>query len=273
MPSVGDARIAPDHSDRPLDELYRLDGRVAVVTGAARGLGARIVQRLAEAGADVLVTDLDADGAERTAAEAGERWSRRAISRQLDVADPDSIAAAAQVAVDELGRLDVWVNNAGISTATGSALDVDPDLIDRMLAINARGTLLGAREAAKRMPEGGVVVNIVSTTGFRGNTGLSAYVASKHAAVGITKALGLEFAPLGVRVLGIAPTVIDTPGVRAELAPLKEAGVDIEARVAANPLGRMGVPDDVARVVLFAASDMAAFMTGSTLAVDAGRLA
>jgi NAD(P)-dependent dehydrogenase (short-subunit alcohol dehydrogenase family) len=246
---------------------------VAVVTGAARGLGAQIVLRLAEAGADVVVTDIELQGAREIARQAGERWGHRATARRLDVGDPDSIASAAQFAIDELGRLDVWVNNAGISTATGSALEVDPELVDRMLTINARGTLLGAREAAKRMSDGGVVINIVSTTGFRGNAGLSAYVASKHAAVGVTKALGLEFAPLGVRVLGVAPTVIDTPGVRAELASLDQAGVDVEARVAANPLGRIGVPDDVARVVVFAASDMAAYMTGSTLAVDAGRLA
>ncbi|HTH07374.1 MAG TPA: SDR family oxidoreductase, partial [Ilumatobacteraceae bacterium] len=184
-----------------------------------------------------------------------------------------SIEAAADTAVGELGRLDIWVNNAGISTATGPAIDVDVEVIDRLLQINARGTYLGAREAAKRMTDGGVVVNILSTTGFRASVGISAYVASKHAAVGITKALALEFAPLGVRVLGIAPTIIDTPGVRAEMAPLLEAGLDVAARAAANPLGRMGVPDDVARVVVFAASDMAAFMTGSTLAVDAGRLA
>ena len=266
-------RVAPDHSARPLADLIRLDGRVAVVTGAARGLGAQIVHRLAEAGADVLAGDIDVSGAEGIAGEASSRWGRRVLGRHLDVADPESIAAAADEAVAVLGRLDVWVNNAGISSATGPAVDVEPEFIDRMFAVNARGTYLGAREAAKRMPDGGVVINILSTTGFRASAGISAYVASKHAAVGITKALGLELAPMGVRVLGIAPTVIDTPGVRAEMAPLLEAGVDVAKRAAANPLGRIGVPDDIARVVVFAASDMAAYMTASTIAVDAGRLA
>ena len=265
--------IQPDVTDRALADLIRLDGRVAVVTGAARGLGAQIVRRLAEAGADVLAGDIDADGAAGVAAEVAERWGRRVIGVRLDVGDPDSIVAAADRAVSELGRLDVWVNNAGISHATGPATDVSVEFIDRMIAINARGCYLGAREAAKRMPNGGVVVNLASTTGFRGSAGISVYVASKHAVVGITKALGLEFGPLGVRVLGVAPTVIDTPGVREEMAPLLAAGVDVAKRAAANPLGRMGVADDVARVVVFAASDMAAFMTGSTLAVDAGRLA
>jgi NAD(P)-dependent dehydrogenase (short-subunit alcohol dehydrogenase family) len=123
------------------------------------------------------------------------------------------------------------------------------------------------------MTNGGVIVNLASTTGFKAALGISAYVTSKHAVVGVTKALGLEFAPVNIRVLAVAPTIIDTPGVRDQMAPLREAGVDVEARVGANPLGRMGVPDDVARVVLFCCTDLAAFMTGSTLLVDAGTLA
>ncbi len=265
--------IAPDHSSVPLADLWRLDGRVAVVTGGARGLGAAIVARLAEAGARIVVGDLDGDVAERVAADAADRWGGRGIGMHLDVADPHSITAVAAHAVAEFGRLDIWVNNAGISPPTGPIEAVEPEFIDRMLAINTRGTMLGAKEAARRMTNGGVIVNLASTTGFRASAGLSAYVASKHAVVGITKALGLELAPKGIRVLGIAPTVIDTEGVRAEMAPLKAAGVDVAARASANPFGRIGLPDDVARAVVFAVSDMAAFMTGSTLAVDAGRLA
>ena len=123
------------------------------------------------------------------------------------------------------------------------------------------------------MTNGGVIVNLASTAGFKAALGISAYVTSKHAVVGATKALALEFASSNIRVLGVAPSVMDTPGVRDQLAPLREAGLDIEARVRANPLGRMGVPDDVARVVLFCCSDLAAFMTASTLLVDAGSLA
>jgi NAD(P)-dependent dehydrogenase (short-subunit alcohol dehydrogenase family) len=236
-------------------------------------LGAQIVRRLAEAGADVLAGDVDVAGVDALAAEVAPASGRHVVGVHLDVTEPGSIVAAADRAVTELGRLDVWVNNAGLSTATGPAVDVDPAFIDRLFAVNARGTYLGAREAARRMPGGGVVVNILSTTGFRASPGISVYVASKHAAVGITKALGLELAPRGVRVLGIAPTVIDTPGVREEAERLLQAGVDVRKRAAENALGRIGVPDDVARVVVFAASDMAAFMTGSTIAVDAGRLA
>lgn len=264
---------APDHSSRPLIELFSLAGRVAVVTGAARGLGEQIVRRLAEAGADVIAGDIDVSGVEATAADVSATSGRKVIGVALDVSDTATIAAAADRALGEFGRLDIWVNNAGISHATGPAVDVTDEFIDRMFAVNLRGTFAGAREAARRMPDGGVIINLASTTGFRASVGISAYVASKHAVVGATKALALEFGPLGIRVLGIAPTVMDTPGVRIEMEPLMQAGLDVAKRAATNPLGRMGVADDVARVVVFAASDLAAFMTGSTLAVDAGRLA
>jgi NAD(P)-dependent dehydrogenase (short-subunit alcohol dehydrogenase family) len=262
----------PDVSDRTLAELISLRGRRAVVTGGGRGIGAQIVRRLAEAGAAVVAGDLDGDAARAVAQEVTEA-SGRAIGCALDVSDSASLAAAADLAVSELGGLEIWVNNAGIFPATGPALDVDDAFVDRMLQVNVRGVYAGAREAARRMSSGGVIVNLTSTAGFKAGAGISAYVASKHAVVGITKALALDLGPLGIRVLSVAPTIIDTPGVREQMAPLAEAGLDVEARVAANPLGRMGVPDDVARVVLFCCSDLAAFMTGSTVAVDAGSLA
>ena len=242
------------------------------MTGGGRGLGAQIVRRLAEAGADVIAGDLDGDAAADVAGNADPAGGR-VLGCRLDIADTASLAAAADMAVAELGGLEIWVNNAGIFPTTGPALDVDDAFLDRMLQVNVRGTYAGAREAARRMTNGGVIVNLASTAGLKASAGISAYVASKHAVVGLTKALALDLGPLGVRVLAVAPTIIDTPGVREQMAPLAAAGLDVEARVAANPLGRMGVPDDVARVVLFCCSDMAAFMTGSTVAVDAGSLA
>jgi NAD(P)-dependent dehydrogenase (short-subunit alcohol dehydrogenase family) len=263
----------PDHSQRSLTELFSLAGRRAVVTGGARGLGAQIVRRLAEAGADVVVADLDGAGASAVAAEVAAATGRRVIGSRLDVGDSASLAEVADRAVGELGGLDIWVNNAGIFPTTGNPLEVSDEFLDRMLQINTRGTYAGAREAARRMTQGGVIINLASTAGFKAAPGISAYVMSKHAVVGITKALALEFGPLDVRVLAVAPTVMDTPGVADQLAPLKAAGLDIAAQQARNPLGRMGVADDVARVVVFACSDLAAFMTGSVLAVDAGALA
>jgi NAD(P)-dependent dehydrogenase (short-subunit alcohol dehydrogenase family) len=262
----------PDVSSRTLAELFSLHGRRAVVTGAARGLGAQMVRRLAEAGAEVVAGDIDAAAVDALAGELTHD-GRRVLGCRLDIADSASLAAAADLAVDTFGGLDIWVNNAGIFPTTGPAIDADDNFVDRMLTVNVRGTYAGAREAARRMVDGGVIVNLASTAGFKASVGISAYVASKHAVVGLTKALAREFGPLGIRVLGVAPTIIDTPGVRDQLAPLAAAGVDVETRVTTNALGRMGVPDDVARVVLFCCSDMAMFMTGSTLAVDAGDLA
>jgi NAD(P)-dependent dehydrogenase (short-subunit alcohol dehydrogenase family) len=263
----------PDYSDRPLGELVSLAGRRAVVTGGGKGLGARIVYRLAEAGADVLVGDIDAGAAKNLATEVAGATGRRVAGTGLDVSDTATLAAAADAAVANFGGLEIWVNNAAIFPTTGPAIDAADEFIDRLLHVNVRGTFAGSREAARRMTRGGVIVNLASTTGFKAAVGISAYVTSKHAVVGITKALALELAPSNIRVLGVAPTIIDTPGVRDQMAPLREAGVDVEARVSANPLGRMGVPDDVARVVLFCCSDLSGFMTGSTLLVDAGTLA
>jgi NAD(P)-dependent dehydrogenase (short-subunit alcohol dehydrogenase family) len=261
-----------DVSDRSLAELISLRGRVAVVTGAARGLGAQIVRRLAEAGASVIAGDIDLAGVQELAAEVAVASGQRVIACHLDVTDSSTLQGAAELAVVKFGSLDIWVNNAGIFPTTGPAIDVTDEFIDRLLTVNARGTFAGGREAAKQMTNGGVIINMASTVAFTASPGISAYVASKHAVVGITRALAVEFASRNIRVLGIAPAAIDTPGVQVEFAPLKAAGLDIEARKANNPLGRMGVPDDVARVVLFACSDLAMYMTGSVIAVDAGSL-
>jgi NAD(P)-dependent dehydrogenase (short-subunit alcohol dehydrogenase family) len=261
-----------DVTSRTLAELISLEGRRAVVTGAARGLGAQIVRRLVEAGAEVVAGDIDAAAVDELAQELS-TGGRRVLGCRLDISDSASLAAAADLAVDALRRLEIWVNNAGIFPTTGPAIDADDEFVDRMLTVNVRGTYAGAREAARRMVDGGVIVNLASTAGFKASPGISAYVTAKHAVVGLTKALGVEFGSRGIRVLGVAPTIIDTPGVRQQLVPLAAAGIDVEARVSTNALGRMGVPDDVARVVLFCCSDMAMFMTGSTVAVDAGDLA
>lgn len=123
------------------------------------------------------------------------------------------------------------------------------------------------------MTAGGVIVNLASTTGFRAAPGISAYSISKHAVVGATRALALEFASRDIRVVAVAPGPIDTPGVQEQMAPLKSAGLDVAAIMSRTPLGRGGVPDDVARVVTFLASDMASWITGEIVVVDAGSLA
>ena len=267
MPHVADL------TDLDVRQLLSLSGRAAVVTGGARGIGAAVGRRLAQAGANVVLADLDGDAAAATAAAITADTGIRTLGARADVTDSASLGAAADLAVAEFGSLDLWVNNAGIFPTTGPAIDAADDFIDAMLRVNVRGTYAGAREAARRMTGGGAIVNLASTAGFVPAVGISAYVASKHAVVGVTKNLALEFATMNIRVNAVAPGVILTPGVHDQLAPLAAAGLDVAARLSKNLLAdRAGVPDDVARVVLFLCSPLAAWVTGVVVPVDAGAL-
>jgi NAD(P)-dependent dehydrogenase (short-subunit alcohol dehydrogenase family) len=265
----------PDLTDTPIAELISLAGRRAVVTGGARGFGRRIALRLAEAGASVLIGDLDEDGALAAAAEVHEAFGVDTVSIRLDVADAESIALTADAAVERLGGIDIWVNNAGVFPST-PVLDMTDEQWDHVLDVNLRGTFIGAREAARRMVaagHGGVIVNFSSRAGVRGSgQGIPHYAASKFGVRGLTEQLALEFAEHGIRVLGIAPTRMPTPGVQEATARL-DPEVVARGRALDLPLGRPGTEDDVARVVLFCVSDLAMFMTGSTLLVDGGELA
>jgi NAD(P)-dependent dehydrogenase (short-subunit alcohol dehydrogenase family) len=266
-----------DVSHRSIADLMSLQGRVAVVTGGARGTGLGIVRRLAEAGAAVVIGDADEQDAHQ-AAQTVAPASGGILGMKLDVDDEGSVIGFADQVMSELGAIDLWVNNAGIYPGV-PVLDMTGAEWDQVVDFNLRGVFLGAREAAKRMisaGRGGVIVNIASTASFRASAAGSAhYVSSKFGMRGLTKALAVELGPYGIRVLGVAPTFIETPGTRARRADLDDSAYRefIERTGAAKPLGRVGVPDDVARVVLFCASDFSAFMTGSTLAVDAGDLA
>ncbi|MFJ7995702.1 SDR family NAD(P)-dependent oxidoreductase [Streptomyces sp. NPDC096310] len=265
----------PDVSSRSLAELISLSGRRAVVTGAGRGLGRAIAERMVEAGADVLIADIEQELASAVAEDLNAGRQGCALAAHMDVTDARSVTAAADLAVRELGGIDIWVNNAGIFPNV-PALEMSDGTWDQVFAVNTRGVFLGCREAARRMHEaksGGVIVNVVSTAGFRGTApGLAAYVGSKHAARGITRQLALEFGPLGIRVLGVAPTYVPTEGNMAAAAAAVPPtdSEDITSVMRPGLLGRLGVPDDIARVVLFCASDLSAFMTGSTLLADAG---
>ncbi len=189
---------APDLSGRTLEELIRLDGRGAVVTGGGRGIGFAISSRLAEAGAQVMIGDLDEAGAKEAADQiVHSGW--KASAAQLDASDVGALAAFADRAVGELGKIDIWVNNAGIYPM-GPAIDMDEALWDRVLDLNLKGTFFGAQAAAKRMAAagtGGVIINLASTAGFRGSPNATHYVASKHGVRGLTRGLAAEYAPLG----------------------------------------------------------------------------
>jgi 2-dehydro-3-deoxy-D-gluconate 5-dehydrogenase len=260
-----------------LAELIRLDGRAAVVTGGAKGIGFGIAYRLAEAGAGVLVADFDAEGAEAAAAELAARgWRAEAIA--VDVSDEDQVIAMVQACRSGLGGLDVLVNNAGIFPTVPIA-EMRPVDFDRVIAVNLRGLFLGTKHAAIAMREqgrGGRIINITSIDALHPSmTGLAHYDASKHGAWGFTKNAALEFAPDGIWVNAIAPGGVMTPGVQAMQAatPAGDTAVAaVEAFLARIPMGRMGDPDDIGRVALFLASDLASYLTGSQIVVDGGAL-
>jgi NAD(P)-dependent dehydrogenase (short-subunit alcohol dehydrogenase family) len=195
----------------------------------------------------------------------------------FDVTDAAAVSAGVTQAAEALGGLDGLVNNAGIFPFT-PVLESPDEAWHQVVRTNLDGAFYCSRECARLMAANGsgVIVNVGSTEAFRaGAPGLAAYVASKHGLDGLTKALALEFGPAGIRVLGVAPTLCDTPGLDEKRPIFEAAGVGdvIERTAAALPLGRIAVPDDVARVVVFCMSDMAALMTGSTLLVDAGAMA
>ncbi|MFL1433157.1 MULTISPECIES: SDR family NAD(P)-dependent oxidoreductase [unclassified Nocardiopsis] len=267
----------PDVSDTSISDLVSLRGRRAVVTGGAQGLGKAIAARLAEAGADLLIVDLDEVSARSAAGELSRRYRVTGIGSRADVRDTEAVAAAAELAVTDLGGLDIWVNNAGIFP-NAPVLQMPDQMWEQVFAVNSRGVFLGSREAARRMSAGGgVIINVISTAGFQvAFPGMAAYVASKHAARGLTKSLAVDLAPFGIRVLGVAPSYVPTEG---NIAAAQEAAHAAEAAGVELPkvdvmsqsrIGRLGTPDDIARVVLFAASDLSLIMTGSTLLADAG---
>lgn len=261
-----------DVAATPLAQLLALTGRVAVVTGGARGIGQACCTRLAEAGATVVVADVDKGAAHETATTIGER----AIAFHADVREPGSTRTLAEYAFRTAGRLDVWVNAAGIYPAT-PILDLDDDAWDEVLDVNLRGTFTGAREAARVMARtgtGGVIINVSSTAAYRvDGMGVAHYVASKFGVRGLTQSLAVELGPHRIRVLAVAPTVTLTPGLEAERERLESAGFALDQLGPGLPLGRIAVADDVARVVIFCASDLSLMMTGSTLLVDGGALA
>lgn len=259
--------------DRPtLGSLIDLTGRAAVVTGAGRGIGAACAARIVDGGGQVLIADLDESTANAMAAKLGDR----AAAMQVDLYRADAAEFLARRAVELFGGLDIWVNNAGIYPSTPLVELEDPEW-DRVLDLNLNAVFRGARAAARAMiagGKGGVIVNIASNAGMMAGPGIAHYVASKHGVVGFTKSLAVELAADNIRAVGVAPGVVLTEGMEARIESFEAAGFgDIDEHVArSTPLGRMASPDEVARVVLFAVSDLAAYVTGATLVVDGGQI-
>lgn len=247
------------------ETLIDLTGKNALVTGAAKGIGRAIAERLRAAGANVTLADLDASG-DATAREIGGSFV------VCDITNADQLSAAVTAAARG-GNLDILVNNAGIYPTTGPIDKVSDSFVSRMLEVNVRAQYSAAREAARAMKDGGAIVNLASIAGIRGGANITAYSASKGAVIALTRAFANELGPRGIRVNAIAPGIIDTPGVQEQMAPLKAGGLDIDAAIAANPLRIAGQPDHIARVTLFLVSELAAFITGQTVVVDGGATA
>jgi NAD(P)-dependent dehydrogenase (short-subunit alcohol dehydrogenase family) len=246
---------------------FDLDGQVALVTGAARGLGRAISLALADAGADVALGLRDAAGGGDVVHEI-EAMGRRALALQMDITDLDQVADAVDATVAGLGRLDILVNNAGVGPES-PAEDVRVEHFDHTVAVNLKGTFFVSQAAGRVMiAQGhGRIVNLSSQAGFVALPGESVYCMTKAAIAHLTKCLAVEWGTHGVTVNAVAPTFIATPGTEEALA---DPGfrADVLERIAA--LHRVGSPMDVAGAVVFLASPAASLITGETILIDGG---
>jgi 3alpha(or 20beta)-hydroxysteroid dehydrogenase len=239
----------------------RLDGKVAVITGAARGMGEHEARSFAAEGAQVVLTDVRADDVEAVASSLGDQ----ALGLAHDVTDADAWASVVQTATDRFGGVDILVNNAGIHRLAPLVEETRADF-ERVLAVNLIGPFLGMQAVVDPMVArgGGSIVNISSMAGLKGLPAHSAYAASKFGVVGLTQTAAIELGPLGIRVNSVHPGPINT-----DMLPPAPDGEDTD-RFAFLPLQRAGEPEEVAALVLFLASDESSFITGTQHRIDGG---
>ena len=251
--------------------MGKLDGKVAIVTGGAQGLGAAVAARFALEGARVMVADLDGEGADSHA----EALHGRGLGRRADVSDESDMVALISHTVEQFGGLDIMVNNAGILGPTGSILDVDVSQWDLTMSVHLRGTFLGIKHSARAMRahgRGGVILNTASTAGVRGGLGPHAYTAAKHGIIGLTESAASELVADNIRVNAIAPGGHLTPMV-AQVLTGRPDGFDEAEEImrARSPQGRAAHPTDIAGAYVYLASDEAWFANGATLVIDGAR--
>lgn len=251
-------------------------GKVAVVTGAANGIGRAVSMGFAERGAKVVLVDRDGAGA-KAAAQAIEQKGGAAISVTADVTQSADVQAYVKAALDKFGRIDCFHNNAGIEGKVMPISEYDEALFDQLMGVNVKGVFLGLRHVLPVMikQKSGSVVNTASIAGLMGSPNMAPYVASKHAVIGFTKAVAGEVAGHGIRVNAVCPGPVDTRmihSVEAQINPNDPAGVG-KKYTTAIPLGRYATAEEIANTVLFLCSDLASSVTGAQYVVDGGRTA
>lgn len=243
----------------------QFEGRVAVVTGAASGIGRASAQAFIAGGARVVVADINQEGAEALAIELGDR----ALAVAVDVADPASCQALIDRTVAAFGSVDVLFNNAGIAGVPGYTLSQSIEDWQRVIDVNLGGVFYCTRYALDVMRKGGrgVIINTASIDGFNGMATLGPYTASKHGVIGLTRTVALEYGRENIRCVAVCPGFIDTPMTQQGLSEEAAAGL---SQAIPNPEGRPAQPAEVANMVTWLASDQAAYVNGSYHVVDAG---
>jgi NAD(P)-dependent dehydrogenase (short-subunit alcohol dehydrogenase family) len=244
----------------------RFSGKVAVVTGAGRNVGAAIAASFAREGARVAVVDLDDGRAQATVAQIDAEVPGAATPFRCDVADPADVRKTMDAIADQFGRLDILVNNVAITDRGATVLDLDEDVWDQVLRVTLTSVFLCTKYAGARMVaagNGGAVINIGSTSGYRARPNALAYPAAKAAVINMTRSIAAQLAPHGIRVNSVTPNKVGSPVGRDEEPPDRPRN---------NMLGRGGRPEDIAGAVVFLASDDASFITSTDLVVDGGVL-
>ena len=247
-------------------------GKTILITGGAGGIGAQTALSLAKLGANIVLSDIDDDAAQVTMGHLIETGAK-ALFVHTDVSDVEQVSALFTQAVEAFGRIDVVLNNAGVEYAPTPTHLTDDDLFLTNIDINLKGVWYCVKAALNIMlaQKGGQIINVASVAGLRSAPLISGYSATKHAVVGLTKSVAVEYARANIRVNAVCPSFIDTPMVQRTLAHMDERGQ--KSIIGASPMKRLGQPQEIANAIVWLASDESSFMNGHCLTLDGGMLA